>query len=94
MPLQRRVPKFGFKNINRIEYQPINLNVLQALADTLNVEKIGIQELVEAGKVKAGKPVKILANGELNAKLEVEANAFSAKAEQIIVEKGGKVVKL
>jgi len=94
MPLQRRVPKFGFKNINRVEYKAINLSTLQKLADDKNLTKIGIAELIEAGFVNSKQLVKILANGELTSKLEVEAHAFSQKAETIITEKGGNVVKL
>ncbi len=94
MPLQRRVPKFGFKNINRVEYKAINLDVLQKLAEDKNLSKIGITELIEAGFVNAKHLVKILGNGELTAKIEVEAHAFSQKAEAAITEKGGTVVKL
>ena len=94
MPLQRRVPKFGFKNINRVEYKGINLDVIQELANKLSVSKIGITEFVNAGLAKKGQLVKVLANGELTSKVDVEANAFSAKAETAIKEKGGNAVKL
>ena len=94
MPLQRRLPKFGFKNINRIEYKAINLSTLQALAEAKNLEKIGIAELHAAGFISSKQLVKILGNGELKAKLAVEAHAFSAKAEAAITEKGGNAVKL
>ena len=94
MPLQRRVPKFGFKNINRVEYKAVNLNLLQALADKKNLEKITVADLIEAGLMKKSQLVKILGNGELTAKLEVEAHAFSKSAEAAITEKGGTVVKL
>ena len=94
MPLQRRVPKFGFKNINRVEYKAINLDLIQALAEKLGATKIGIAELIEAGFVKKNQLVKVLGNGELTSKLDVEANAFSAKAEAAITEKGGNAVKL
>ena len=80
MPLQRRVPKFGFKNINRVEYHPINLDALQKLAETKGLSKIGITELVEAGLVSSKQLVKILGNGSLTVKLEVEAHAFSKSA--------------
>lgn len=93
MPLQRRVPKFGFKNINRVEYQVVNLVSIQKLADK-GIEKIGIQELVEAGLVKASQPVKILGVGELTAKVEVVANAFSNSAETAITNAGGTATKL
>ena len=94
MPLQRRVPKFGFKNINRIEYKAVNLDFIQKLAEEKNLTKIGIKELIEAGWVNKNQLVKILANGELTAKVDVEAHAFSAKAEAAITEKGGNAVKL
>ena len=94
MPLQRRVPKFGFKNINHVEYKAINLSALQKLVDDKNLTKIGIAELIEAGFVNSKQLVKILAKGELTAKVDVEAHSFSKKAEAIITEKGGNVVKL
>ena len=94
MPLQRRVPKFGFKNINRIEYKAVNLDFIQKLAEEKNLTKIGIKELIEAGWVNKNQLVKILANGELTAKVDVEAHAFSAEAEAAITEKGGNAVKL
>ncbi len=89
MPLQRRVPKFGFKNINHKEYFAVNLSTLQALAESKNLTKIGLQELKEAGLVKGRKLVKILGKGEISAKLEVEANAFSKTAEEAIKAVGG-----
>ena len=89
MPLQRRLPKFGFNNINRVEYKAINLRDLEALAAAKNLEKIGLQELREAGFVGRNQLVKILGVGEITRKLEVEANAFSAAAEKAIVEAGG-----
>ena len=89
MPLQRRVPKFGFKNINRVEYKAINIDTLQALAD-----KIGIETLVAAGFISSKQLVKILGKGALTAKLEVSAHAFSKTAEAAIVAAGGTVVKL
>lgn len=89
MPLQRRIPKFGFKNINHKEYFVVNLSTLQTLAETKNLAKIGIAELKEAGLVNGRKLVKILGNGELKAKLEVEANAFSKTAEEAIKAVGG-----
>ena len=92
MPLQRRVPKFGFKNINRVEYKAINLELVQDLATRLGVEKIGKEELIAAGYINKHQLVKILANGELTAKLTIEANAFSAPAKAAIEEKGGNAV--
>ena len=89
MPLQRRVPKSGFKNINHKEYFAVNLSTLQALAESKNLTKIGIAELKEAGLTNGKELVKVLGNGELKAKLEVEANAFSKPAEEGIKAVGG-----
>ena len=89
MPLQRRIPKFGFKNINHKEYFAVNLSTLQALADEKQLTKIGLAELVEAGVTNGKKLVKILGKGELTAKLDVEANAFSKTAEEAIKAVGG-----
>ena len=89
MPLQRRVPKAGFKNINHKEYFAVNLSTLQALAESKNLTKIGIAELKEAGLTNGKELVKVLGNGELKAKLEVEANAFSKTAEEAIKAVGG-----
>ncbi|MDD4759237.1 MAG: 50S ribosomal protein L15 [Bacteroidaceae bacterium] len=94
MPLQRRVPKFGFKNINRVEYKAINLDVLQALADAKNLSKIGVNDLVEAGFISNKQLVKILGNGKLTSKLDVEANAFSKNADEAIKALGGNTTKL
>lgn len=94
MPIQRRLPKFGFKNINRVEYKAINLEVLQTLAETKKLSKIGISELREAGFISKADNVKILGNGTLTAKIEVEANAFSKSAEQAIIAAGGTATKI
>ena len=94
MPLQRRVPKYGFKNINRVEYKAINLSTLQALAEGKSLETVNIATLIAAGFVSSNQLVKILANGTLTAKLTVEAHAFSAKAVEAIEAVGGTVVKL
>ena len=94
MPLQRRVPKYGFKNINRVEYKAINLATLQALAESKSLETINIQTLVAAGFISSTQLVKVLANGTLTAKLTVEAHAFSQKAAEAIEAAGGTVVKL
>ena len=93
MPLQRRLPKFGFKNINRVEYQAVNLSTLQALAEK-GVTTIGIAELKANRVIKGDVLVKILANGKLTAKVDVTANAFSAAAEAAIQNVGGTVTKL
>ena len=94
MPLQRRLPKFGFNSVNRVEYKAINLDTLQALAEANKTKKIGLEELMQAGFVTKKHLVKILAKGSLTAKLEVEAHAFSKAAEDAIVAAGGSVVKL
>jgi large subunit ribosomal protein L15 len=88
------LPKFGFKNINRVEYKAINLQVLQALAEQKNLEKIGLKELHDAGFIGKQALVKILGNGNLTARLTVEANAFSQKAQAAIEAAGGTTVKL
>lgn len=94
MPLQRRLPKWGFKNINRVEYKVVNLSDLQALAEAKKLEKIGLDELRAAGLVGKKDLVKVLGNGTISAKLAVEANAFSATAEKAIVEAGGSINKV
>ncbi|MBQ8273045.1 MAG: 50S ribosomal protein L15 [Bacteroidaceae bacterium] len=93
MPLQRRLPKFGFKNINHVEYQAVNLSSLQTMAEK-GVTTIGVAEIVAAGFAKAGQLVKVLGNGTLSAKVEVTANAFSKSAEAAIVAAGGTATKL
>ena len=94
MPLHRRLPKFGFKNINRKEYQAVNLSSLQALAEAQSLTKIGLAELVAAGLASSKQLVKILGVGELKAQLTVEAHAFSKSAEAAIVAAGGTATKL
>jgi large subunit ribosomal protein L15 len=80
MPLQRRVPKFGFKNINRKEYKGINISTLQDLAETRKISDIDVDVLIDAGLARKNSLVKILGNGELKAKLNVKAHAFSKSA--------------
>lgn len=94
MPLQRRVPKFGFKNINRVEYKALNIEVLQAMADKNSLTVIDPETLREAGLISKNDLVKILGNGELKAKLEVKAHAFSKSAIEAIEAAQGTVVKL
>ena len=94
MPLQRRVLKGGFKNINRVEYKGINVAVLETLAEKNNLDKITVADLLQAGMVRKNQLVKILGQGQLNHKIEVEAHAFSKKAEEIITAAGGSIVKL
>lgn len=91
MPLQRRVPKFGFKNINRVEYKAINVDVLEKLAAAKNLTKVTVDDLVAAGFINGKQKVKILGNGALTVKLEVVAHAFSKKAEELIVAAGGSI---
>jgi large subunit ribosomal protein L15 len=93
MPLQRRLPKFGFKNINRVEYQVVNLSSIQKLAEN-GLEKVTIEDMVVAGLVSSKGLVKILGNGTLTAKVEVVANAFSKSAEEAIQNVGGTATKL
>ena len=94
MPLQRRLPKFGFKHMNRIEYKPINLATLQELADKLSIDTINVDTLVNAGNKKKNNKVKILGNGELKSKLLVEAHAFSNSAKAAIEALGGEAKTL
>ena len=89
MPLQRRVPKAGFKNINHREFQAVNVDTLQALAEAKNLTKVTVNDLMEAGLVNGKLGVKILGNGSLTAKLDVEANAFSKSADEAIKAVGG-----
>ena len=94
MPLQRRLPKYGFKNINRVEYKAINIATIDELATRLGVEKIGVADLIQAGFVRRKQLVKVLGNGTLSRKLDVEANAFSKKAEEAITAAGGQITKV
>lgn len=94
MPLQRRVPKFGFNPLSRVEYKAINIETLQVLADSQKIEKITPEVLINAGLISRKHLVKILGRGTLSAKLEVEAHAFSKAAEQAISSAGGTAVKL
>lgn len=94
MPLQRRVPKYGFKNINRVEYKAINVDVLEKLATAKNLSKVTVEDLIAAGFINGKQKVKVLGNGALTVKLEVVAHAFSKKAEELIVAAGGSIEKL
>ncbi|MCQ2209368.1 MAG: 50S ribosomal protein L15 [Paludibacteraceae bacterium] len=94
MPLQRRLPKFGFKNINRVEYKAINISTLQALADAKKIDSIDVNALVEAGLVSSKCLIKILGSGTLTSKLTVSAHAFSESAKAAIEAVGGSVVIL
>ena len=94
MPIQRRLPKFGFKNINKIEYKAINIDTLEILAQENQLSKIGIDDLRQAGFISKNQLVKILGRGKLTVKLDVEAHAFSKSAENAIVGAGGTAVKI
>jgi len=94
MPLQRRVPKFGFKNINRKEYKGINIGTLQELAEKNSLTRIDVETLVAAGLARQNSLIKILGNGTLTRKLEVSAHAFSESAVKAIEAQEGTVVKL
>ena len=94
MPLQRRLPKVGFKNINRVEYVGVNLDVLQALAEKFNLTTVDFATLKEHGLVSKNDLVKILGRGELKTKLDVTAHAFTATAQKAIEAAGGAIVKL
>ncbi|MNH82801.1 MULTISPECIES: 50S ribosomal protein L15 [unclassified Sphingobacterium] len=94
MPLQRRVPKFGFKNINRVEYNGVNLDTLQALIEKYNLTAVDFDALKAHGLVSKNDKVKILGRGELKAKVEVTAHAFTASAQKAIEAAGGSIVKI
>ncbi|MDR0790550.1 MAG: 50S ribosomal protein L15 [Bacteroidales bacterium] len=89
MPLYRRLPKFGFKNINRVEYVGINLDTLSILAETKGIVEVTLDTLKQYGLMPSNSKVKILGRGELNVKINVSANAFSASAKNAIENKGG-----
>ncbi len=91
MPLQRRLPKFGFKNINRVEYKAINLTLIAQLAEARQLQTVGLDDLRQAGYLRQGQLAKVLANGTLSQALTVEANAFSAAAKAAIEAAGGSV---
>ena len=92
MPIQRRLPKFGFKNPTRVEFKAVNVATLQALSETLKVKAIDVDTLIAAGIASKGELVKVLGNGEITAAIEVKANAFSASATQKIEAAGGKAI--
>ncbi len=91
MPLQRRVPKFGFKNINRVEYKAVNLGVIQGLIDNKKVEEITPEVLIANGLANKSDLIKILASGELKSKISITAHKFSASAQKAIEAAGGEV---
>ena len=95
MPLQRRIPKFGFKNINRVEYNTINIDVIQTLIDDKKVKKeLTIDKMIELRLVKKGDLVKILGRGKIDAPINITAHKFSASAEKLIEKAGGKITKI
>ena len=94
MPLQRRLPKFGFKNLNRVEFKPINLSTLEELAAKKELNVINVETLIAAGFISSNDKVKILGNGSVSKALTVTAHAFSKSAEAAIVAAGGSVEKL
>ena len=94
MPLQRRLPKFGFKNLNRVEYKPINLSTLEELAAKKELTAINVETLIAAGFISSNDRVKILGNGNVTKALTVTAHAFSKSAEAAITAAGGSVEKL
>ncbi|RZK45914.1 MAG: 50S ribosomal protein L15 [Pedobacter sp.] len=94
MPLQRRVPKFGFKNHNRVEYRSVNLDVLENLASKFNLTSIGLEELKNHGLSSRNSLIKILGRGEVKSAVEVSAHAFSESAIEAIEKAGGKAIKL
>ena len=89
MPLQRRVPKFGFKNINRVEYQGVNLDVIQKLIESKKLSAIDAKIFVENGLAHKNDKVKVLGRGEIKSKVDIKAHAFSATAKAAIEAKGG-----
>lgn len=91
MPLQRRVPKFGFKSLNRVEFKPVNLDTLQGLSEQYNLDAIDLDALVAHGIASKNDKIKILGGGELKAKLNVTAHKFSASASAAIENVGGTV---
>ncbi|GAB3827306.1 50S ribosomal protein L15 [Pontibacter rugosus] len=94
MPLQRRVPKFGFKNINRVEYKAINLDIIQALAESTNETVMNFDFFKAHGLVSKNDKVKVLGRGEINKAVEIHAHAFSGTASSSIEKAGGKTVAL
>jgi large subunit ribosomal protein L15 len=94
MPLQRRVPKYGFKNINRKEFKAINISTLQTLSEKMSLERIDFQTLISAGLISKNDKVKILGKGKLERKIEVHAHAFSKSAVEAIEANSGTAVKL
>ncbi len=89
MPLQRRVPKFGFKNINRIEHKGVNLDIIQKIVDTKNITEITKEVLIQNGVAQKNDLIKIMGRGELKSKVTISVHAFTATAKAAIEAKGG-----
>lgn len=94
MPLQRRVPKFGFKNINRIDYKGVNLDIIQKIVDTKNVTEITKEVLIQNGVASKNDVIKILGRGELKSKVNIKVHAFTATAKAAIEAKGGEATAI
>ena len=94
MPLQRRIPKFGFKNRNRIEYKAVNLDAIQDLIEKTKAKKVDIELLTNNGMIGKNDLVKVLGRGKIKAKVEITAHGFSEAAVKAIEEAGGKAIKL
>ncbi len=94
MPLQRRLPKFGFKNINRVEHNGINLDIIQQLIDKTNITEINFDILVANGLAHKNDLVKIMGRGELKSKVDIQIHAFTAAAKKAIEDKGGKATEV
>lgn len=94
MPLQRRVPKFGFRSPNRVETKPVNLDIIQALADKLKAKEINLEILIENGLADKKDIVKVLGRGELSSAINISAHHFSKSAVEAIEAKGGKTTAL
>lgn len=94
MPLQRRIPKFGFKNRNRIEYKAVNLDTIQDLIEKTKAKKVDIELLTNNGMIGKNDLVKVLGRGKIKAKVEITAHGFSEAAVKAIEEAGGKAIKL
>ena len=93
MPLQRRVPKFGFKNINRVEYQPVNLDKIQSLIDSKKIkDSLNIQSFIDNGLAKKNDLIKVLGNGDIKAPIKITAHKFSAAAKSAIEKNGGEAI--
>ena len=95
MPLQRRIPKFGFKNINRVEYQPVNLSKIQELFDNKKIKKVvGLNSFIENGFANKTDLIKVLGNGKLTVPLKISAHKFSKSAQKAIEKAGGEVITI